>query len=182
MAYRRQRNIYDGGYYSAIPTTVNIYWSTKSSAYAIKFEDTHHWNEMQIFIKYLNSIPYGERDYDAENKIWYLMEQHIVGFKKMMEMIPEHFKINFTEKPANEQFKGKFVSVDTYLDRFKNISGFDIRNQDYLDAKKVYRRCALANHPDRGGDAKKMSELNEAWTEIERLHFNIKKETDYVST
>ncbi len=179
MSYRRR---YSGVGYrgSSNPTTVTIHWSTKSSAYAIKFNDTYHWDQMQIFIQYLKNIPYGERDYDPDNKIWYITEQHLPNFRNMMEMIPEHFKIDFQGKPENQAFTGKFVSVDTYLDKFKELTTTDLRGQEYTLAKKIYRRAALSNHPDRNnGDGSKMAEINECWSNIERLYFNQKKEPEY---
>ncbi len=179
MSYRRR---YSGVGYSRSgnPTTVTIHWSTKSSAYAIKFNDTYHWDQMQIFIQYLKNIPYGERDYDPENKVWYLMEKHLDGFKSMMEMIPEHFVIDFQGKPENQPYVGKFVSVDTYLDQFQILTTYNLRTMKYDEAKKVYRKCAMLWHPDRNnGDAGRMTEINECWSNIERLYFKQKKEPEY---
>lgn len=166
------------------PTKVTVHWSNKYNAYAINWQDTNHWNEMQPFISFLKSIPYGERDYDADNRIWYLAEQHLDKFMAMLDLMPSSiFEKDFQKKPDNQTNFHTFVSVDTYLDKFKELTGFDVRGQDYNDAKKIYRRSALANHPDRnGGDGSKMSDINEAWSHIESLHFKIKKEPEYAQT
>ena len=180
MAYRRQWKPRD---YNTGPTKVTVHWSMKASAYAIKFLDTRHWNEMQIFITYLKGIPYGERDYNPDEKIWYLMEKHIDPFREMLKHMNQYFQEDFQGKAENQAFVGTFVSIDTYLDKFKELTGTDIRTcADYNMAKKIYRRAALENHPDRNnGDGSKMSDINEAWSQIEKLHFSVKKEPEYVS-
>lgn len=164
------------------PTKVTLAWSQKSSAYALKFHDTQHWNEMQIFITYLKTIPYGERDYNPEDKTWFFVEKYLPQIQSMLAPLEQAgiFVTEFQEKPANQTFTGKFVSIDTYIDDFKVLSGgVDIRNLDYPTAKKAYRKACMLHHPDRGGDAKKMSTLNEAWLHIEESHFNIKKDIEY---
>lgn len=41
------------------------------------------------------------------------------------------------------------------------------RSKDPAEMKKAYYRASLKHHPDRGGDVDIMSELNNAWSEIE---------------
>jgi hypothetical protein len=184
MSYKRR---YTGlnsnyNYKSNVPTRVTIHWSMSYSAYAIKFENTYHWEQMQIFIQYLKNLPYGERDYDPDNKIWYLMEKHLSGFKQMLEMIPQHFTVDFVEKPS-QTFQGNFVSVDTYLDKFQTLTTYNLRTLDYEQAKKIYRKAALLWHPDRNnGDASRMTDINECWSNIEKLHYNVKKEAEYANS
>src|SRR6266496_3530191 len=115
MSYRRR------SYLSK--TNVTIHWSSKSSAYAIKFEDTHNWNQMQILIQYLKNIPYGERDYDPDNKIWFLVEKYIEPFKEMVTLMSQYFELDFQAKPTGDTFKGNFIPIDVYLDRFKQLTG-----------------------------------------------------------
>lgn len=163
------------------PTPVTLAWSQKSSAYSLKFQDTNHWNEMQPFIAYLKTIPYGERDYDPENKIWYFVEKYLSNIRAMLDPMEQAgiFTVTFHEKPANQTSFAKFVPLDLYIDKFKNISGVDIKQMDYATAKKAYRRACMQNHPDRGGDPAKMADLNESWMHIEESHFNIKKDIEY---
>jgi hypothetical protein len=187
---RYRRNAWSTGYNSNQPTKVSIYWSQKASAYSIKFMDTHHWDEMQIFIQYLKNIPYGERDYDPDNKTWFLIEKHLGGFKQMLEMIPQHFTVDFQEKPT-QAFQGSFVPIDIYLDKFKTLTDIDARTTEYTVAKKAYRRVCMANHPDlhrgdidsRTGEVidygKIMSSINECWTSIEKEFYKMKKEPEY---
>jgi len=136
---------------------------------------------MQVFISYLNKLPYGERDYDPDNKIWYLAEKHIEAFMEMMKLMPSTiFDHDFQKKPEGQAFQTTFVPIDVYLDKFRELSGHELRGKEYDDAKKIYRRTALTYHPDRnGGDGSKMSEVNEAWGHIEQLYFHIKKEVEY---
>lgn len=169
------------------PTRVTIHWSQKHGAYAIKFGDLKHYNELQIVMLTMKSQPYGEYQYDPDEKIWYLMEKHIDKILTIFKQFKEHpntasyFDVDYQEKPIGQTNTATFVPIDVYLDRFKELTGHDLRTiKEYTEAKKLYRRSALANHPDRnGGDGSKMSAINEAWGQIEELHYHIKKETEY---
>ena len=182
---RYRRNLWSSGYNSNQPTKVCIYWSQKASAYSIKFMDTHHWDEMQIFLQYLRNIPYGERDYDPDNKVWYLTDKHLVGFKQMLEMIPQHFTVDFQEKQA-QAFQGSFIPIDIWLDKFKDLTGQNLRTLEFSEGKKVYRRVCRELHPDLHRDKddvinyhQLMSEVNECWSNIERDFYKQRKEPEY---
>ena len=176
MSYRRQ-SVWSHSYSGK--TKVTIEWSNKSGAYAIKFHDTKHWNEMKIFIDYIKNFPIGERDYDAENKIWFLIEKHTTGFIEMIKMMPDKFELNYTEKPTGQVNMAVFVPVDVYLERFHSLTGEIVKDLDYDKAKKIYRRVCMVNHPDKGGDKDKMSSINECWSNLEMNYFHVKKEVQY---
>lgn len=179
MSYRRRYSGFRS--YESGPTTVTIHWSNKSGAYAIKFNDTRHWDKMQICIQYIKNFPYGERDYDPDNKTWFLVEKHISGLKQMLELMPESFTVDWQEKPSNTP-TATFVPMEVYLNRFKDLAGEDISKLTYDQAKKIYRRACMLNHPDRnGGDGTKMSSINEAWSNIEQNFYKMKKEVDYAT-
>jgi len=176
MHYRRRTNI-------NYPTQVLLHWSQKANAYSLKWQDTHHWTEMQIFITYLKSLPYGDYEYDPDNKTWFFMEKYLKNIQDMFTALSptNSFDVDFQEKPTNT-FSGKFVSIDTYIDKFKQLAGEDIRGLEYDKAKKVYRRTCMRLHPDRGGNANDMSSLNEAWLHIEQTHYKVRKETEYATS
>src|SRR5579859_395832 len=158
-------------YRSYGPTKVNLTWSQQYSAYALKFMDTGHFGEMTPIMNFLKAQPYGEYTYDPDNKIWYFDEKHLKQVRVLIDAFgPSIFETHFQEKPQNQSFTSKFVSVDTYLDRFKELTGEDIRSLEYNNAKKIYRRICMLYHPDRHpGDSSiaiKMSSINETWTEL----------------
>jgi hypothetical protein len=179
MSYKRRHSYYDPSYPST--TKVSIHWSNKSASYAIKFADTKNWNQMQICIGYLKNITYGERDYDSENKVWFLIEKHIGAFKEIITSLNQYFELDFIPKPENQVNIHQFIPIDVYFDRFKNLTGQDIRNLDSGKAKKIYLKWLMINHPDKGGDHIIARDVNEAWTELEKNFFKSKKEPEYVS-
>jgi len=163
------------------PTTVTIHWSQKSSAFAIKFQDTKHWNEMQIALAYIKNFPYGERDYDPENKIWFLVEQHVPGLKTILENLPQYFSVDFIDKPTGGTNHGTFVPIDTWIEKFTSLTGQVIKGIEYGEAKRVYRKWQLKNHPDVGGDPRVASAVNECWSQLELNLYKKRKEPEYVS-
>lgn len=186
MAYRRPWKPYSNQNQQSRsdPTPVDIYWSQKASAYALKFQNTYHWNEMQPFMSYLKAQPYGEWEYDPQDKTWFFIEKHLPKIQEMFDVLKpvNAFNVTFTQKPEGQTNAAVLVPIEVYLEKFKNISGQDIKNLDHIQAKKIYRKACLQNHPDHGGDSAIMASLNEAWVQIESKHYNIKKEIEYASS
>lgn len=186
MTYKRQSawRPSDSSYSSK--TKVMVHWSNKSSAYSINFSNTNHWTEMQILIGYIKNIPYGERDTQCDDSsgkkvwTWYLIEKHITAFNEMVKALDLFFELDFVEKPVGQTSQSVFISVDVYLDKFKNIVGESIKDLEYDKAKKIYRRWIMKNHPDVGGDPVIASEVNTCWTELERVYFKTRKEVECV--
>ena len=177
--YKRNNRPY---WKSNYPTKVTIQWSQQYSAYALKFQDTHHFQEMSPIMNFIKSNPYGEYTYDPDNKIWYFAEKHLAQVRILVDAFgPNIFDVNFQEKPPlNYSFTSKTISVDTYLDDFVNLTGENLRNLEYNDAKKIYRRMCMKFHPDRNPEfASSMSRLNEIWTELEKLHFKTRSQVEY---
>lgn len=175
MPYRRRTNL-------NYPTKVLLHWSQKANAYSLKWQDTHHWTEMQIFITYLKSLPYGDYEYDPDNRTWFFMEKYLSNIQAMFDGLKSVgcFDVDFQEKMEGWSFIGnKDIDIGKYLDLFKSITTTDPRVINYDEAKKTYRRACMRLHPDRGGDAQQMSSLNEAWLHIEQTHYKMKKEVEY---
>jgi hypothetical protein len=180
MPYRRRPSWLDS---SPTTTKVSIHWSSKSSAFAIKFSDTKNWNQMQILIQYLKNIPYGERDYDPETKVWFLIEKYIEPFKEMVSLMNQFFSLDFTPKPTEQTNQAVFIPVDVYLDKFKNLTGHDIKGIEYPVARKQYLRWLMINHPDKKPENHILvRDVNECWSALELNYFKTKKETEYAST
>lgn len=177
----RYRRNYDPNWRkNAGPTKTIVHWSAKNGAYYIKWMDTNHWDEMQVMINYIKGFPYGEREYNPDDKSWLLIEKHINGLKTMIEMIPSHFTLDWQEKPLEQATTTKFIPMDVHLDNFKTITGFDIRGKEHKDAKRIYFRACMQLHPDHNsGDAIQMTELNVAWTAIEKEHYKKGVQQEY---
>lgn len=180
--YRRKNRDY---YRSNYPTKVTITWSQQYSAYALKFQDTHHYQEMTPIMNFIKSNPYGEYTYDPDNKIWYFAEKYLQQVRTLIDAFGSSiFELSFTEKPPiNNTFTSKVISVDTYLSNFRTITGEDISKLEYDQAKKIYRRVCMKYHPDRNpGDddiAAKMSSINEIWCKLEEMHYKTRSQQQY---
>ncbi len=82
-------------------------------------------------------------------------------------MLPYVTLFSLQHVPHNFSF---FLPVVSFLLRFTMDKGenpyqlLDVpQNADYVIIKKAYRRLALAQHPDRGGDAKKFAKIANAY-------------------
>jgi hypothetical protein len=205
MAWKRQKRRFSySNYYSNNgKTKVTVHWSSNAGAYQIQFHGSRIWQGKWMFpskerfsqvkdvlAAYIMKIPYGERDQkcvittpdivnNPENKLetwyYYLVEKSADG-----TMMSNDFELDFVPKPVGEINTSKFVPVEVYLDKFKEITGQDIRCSEFSSARSIYRKSCLAFHPDRNPDnkevANKMSELNETWYNLEVQHFKTKKE------
>jgi len=180
--YRRSNRQY---YNDGRPTSVSIYWSRQYDAYALKWMDTKHFKEMQPFIAYFKSKPYGDCVYDPDGKIWYFKEQYLTSIRSMLDAFgPAIFEVNFVEKPVERHLIGtKTISIDAYLMKFHELTGENLKDLDYPAAKKRYRLACLKLHPDHNPnvDPTIMSSVNEIWSELESKHFKVKQEIQYES-
>lgn len=109
-------------------------------------------------------VPGQGRMWDKDKKLWYydpmfhdvvkrLCDIHFQGYKESKADMP----------PPPPPPPPPPAAVGTFASYFKFLTLCD---KDML--KKLYRASAALHHPDRGGDAKKMQELNVAWAEISR--------------
>jgi hypothetical protein len=164
-------------------TKVSIYWSNKSSAYTIKFSDTENWNQMQILIQYMKKIPLGERDYDPDNKIWFLIEKYIESFKEMVTLMNQFFTLDFQAKPTGQTNQAIFIPVDVYINKFHDLTGQDVKDIEYNIARKQYLRWLMVNHPDKKPENHILvRDANECWSALELNYFKTKKEPEYDNT
>jgi hypothetical protein len=67
-----------------------------------------------------------------------------------------------------DQFWGKYLVDD---ERAEALAIFSLpATTSYSEIKKTYRRLAMRNHPDRGGDAHAFQSLNHAFVILQRLY------------
>lgn len=123
-------------------------------------------------------IPVNAREYDPANFVWSIGSEYWPPLRLTLEHL--HFTITMIDRKASQEPK---VHVPTdYAENFyytatavkestasiaeqlSKYLGVEITTQDLADLKKLYRAKAREFHPDLGGDAKKMSELNRLWT------------------
>lgn len=178
MAYRRQSR-WNNDYYAS-KVQVLISWdNVTNSAYKLRFDKIgNHWDKVKAIIEIIKgSIPYSQREYDADTKTWYIGEKFIQSIKSCCEAIPD-FEVTFAEKPA-EVFASQMHSTEEDLNEFKRLLSFahidfDTSINDPSLATKVYRKAAMYMHPDRNPNmADEMSKLNAIWARLKEKHFKI---------
>jgi hypothetical protein len=133
-------------------------------------------------MNFIKSTPYGEYTYDPDNKVWYFTEKYLTQVRSLIDAFGKSiFILTFTEKPpVNHSFSSKIISIENYLQKFRNLTGEDISQLDYNTAKKVYRRVCMKFHPDRNPEfANTMSSINEVWSELEEVHFKTRSHQQY---
>lgn len=181
-SYKRRDRSY---YRSNIPTVIQINWSMKYDSYALKFMDTHHFQEMQPIMNLIKQQPYGDWLYESDTKIWYFKESLLAQVRTLIDafITANIFTLDFQEKPneSNRLLGKKDIPIETYFLKFEQLTGEDIRKYDYVTAKKLYRRICYQYHPDHNPnvDAGIMSSVNEVWSELENKHFKVRQEIQY---
>jgi hypothetical protein len=116
-------------------------------------------------------IPYSDRVFDKQTKMWTFVEKYLIPLEKMlvgtMGFQPQIVTRVQVETQQSQQSqtssapatRGK--AIDVVLVEFMKLLPFDA-------AKAAYRRAVMELHPDKGGDPRKASSLNEAWSRIEK--------------
>ena len=73
-------------------------------------------------------------------------------------------KIDAKDFFYNSAPKSVEITKDAAKLKLEEFFGTSLKDVSYDNARRLYRRAALLNHPDRnGGDGSKMSELNMYW-------------------
>lgn len=115
---------------------------------------------------------FGEEYFDV---IKTLFEGHcdykltIVTKDEVEDMLRKQEECRNTWRPAEH-------SIDEELKKFANLTGYthqltEVKNFTRDQALKVYRKACLYLHPDRGGDAVKMAELNNTWALLKEGYY-----------
>jgi hypothetical protein len=77
------------------------------------------------------------------------------------QSVPKDYAENFHYKQEAIVTK---ESTESIVQKLSEYLGVKITTQDVSELKKLYRAKARELHPDLGGEAAKMSELNRLWT------------------
>jgi hypothetical protein len=155
--------------------------------------------EFTTVITLLKQIPAGKRDYNPATRIWTVPESALEIFETLNIDVFEHPNLDaFINPPSQSEAKAKHwadslrdqVKVEAAEDFFKGspvISG--VSNPEALQQRltaiisryvsfelkdresflRGYKLTARKLHPDFGGDAQKMSELNELWAQYKEV-------------
>jgi hypothetical protein len=128
-----------------------------------------------------SSIPAVSREWNGNTQKWSIAAEfwpatkqlfELMGFTAVETLAEDRHKIPGVEVPAeyaeNFHYESEVIttqeSAESIAQQLSIFLGVKITDQDLKDLKKLYRAKALELHPDRGGDATKMSELNRLWT------------------
>lgn len=146
---------------------VRIWWDTQVQAY--RLTTPYH----QPFLEALKAlIPYSDRSYDKETRIWTLTERYFKPVKELCETIWPSAVTTVTKEQAQSAQSPKSVTlikIDEVIVQFFRMLPPDA-------AAKAYRHAAMLMHPDRGGDMESMSKLNALWQRLETELFNKNKQ------
>lgn len=156
-----------------MPIKARIWWDDQNDRYCLSM--AYH----KQFLELLKSVvPSGSRDIDWQSKTWYIAEAYGLVVHKLATDAFGLSAVSFVSKQATEQAKAQAAGArrstttaivsnsteDAVLEFFAFFT--------FESAKRSYRELAQLYHPDKqGGDATKMSKLNELWARLEKEYF-----------
>jgi len=126
-------------------------------------------------------VPITAREYNPDSKHWTISKEYYVpiaevmkamGFKVTVQEVakqnapnvdvPKDYEENFYRSEAKPSAGTEsYTSVREQLFTLLEVA---LESQEPADLKSIYRKKARQLHPDLGGDAEKMSELNRLWS------------------
>ena len=148
-----------------------IWWEESSQSYVVSCSFAPKFVES---VKSL--IPSGSRTYDPTTKFWNVTEQYGEFLRKLAETAFGVGCVSFTSRNVTRQASQQSAysrsshstlttngqsSTEDAVVAFMNLVPYDA-------AKRCFLLAAQTHHPDKGGDAQKMSKLNELWSRIEK--------------
>ena len=125
-------------------------------------------------------VPITAREYNPDSKHWTLAKEYYIpiievmksmGFKVTIQAtakqnapnveVPKDYEENFYRSEAKPSASAEDVS--SKLKEMLHLES-EVSQLDEKQLKNAYRIACRAYHPDLGGDAEKMSELNRLWS------------------
>lgn len=165
---------------------VEFTWTHENTIIDLKFivQPQRGWFEQNIkpiteLLK--KQIPATSREWNSNTQKWSIAAEYWNPSKRLLELsgftlvetkwtdpsaipgvhVPKEYAESFHYNTEPITTKESAASIAKQLSVFL---GVEITTQDLKDLKKLYRSKAREYHPDFGGDASKMSELNRLWT------------------
>lgn len=161
-------------------------YTHNKSIVELKFQTTSRkgaWKEnIQPLINSLKAgIPSSNRSYDPSTFKWEIAIEYWEPYKNLIVIfgatfqeeqevksaeipnihVPEDYAANFFHEQAPLQ---EVETKESLAAKLSQYLGVTIAAQELSELKTLYRQKARQLHPDLGGDATKMSELNRLWT------------------
>lgn len=168
--------------------SAKIAWSPLEGVYVFSCQPNFFNPATKLFFEVLKgSIPSSDRTYSGPPlHEWRFLDIHFDKIKALAEAAP-FYPIEILTKEKAEEYSrgtigsGPIISIDQYENTFNEIleqSGFgrvSFDKADYSSILRIYRKAALALHPDRNKNgAELMSRFNEAWAAIKEQKFGQK--------
>jgi hypothetical protein len=104
-------------------------------------------------------IPYAGRKWDADQKLWKVDPAYL---DDLIDVTEKYFDVSVIN--PNPEPEVVMISAGAETDAYSRM--LKLASPGLL--KKVYRLIASEIHPDKGGPAHGMVELNAAWDEIKK--------------
>lgn len=161
-------------------------YTHNKSIVELKFQTTPRkgaWKEnIQPIIEILKAtIPSSNRAYDPSSHKWEIAIEYWEPYRALIKQlggifqeeqevksaeipnihVPEDYAANFFHEQAPLQ---EVETKESLVAKLSQYLGVTIAAQELSELKTLYRQKARQLHPDLGGDAAKMSELNRLWT------------------
>lgn len=148
-----------------------IWWEDSSQSYVVSCSYAPKFVES---VKSL--IPSGSRTYDPTTKFWNVTEQYGEFLRKLAETAFGVGCVSFTSRQVASQasqsqqraYTGQIPTTTNGTSTTEDCVVAFMNLVPYEAAKRAYLLAAQNHHPDKGGDAQKMSRLNELWSRIEK--------------
>lgn len=124
------------------------------------------WYFGEEYFDFVKTLFEGLRDY----KLTIVTKDEVENLRRKQE------ECRNTWRPAEHSIEDELRKFETLLcpvDHIGQNGDFskELRNWNRSEAFKAYRRAALFYHPDRGGDATKMAELNNTWALLKEGYY-----------
>lgn len=152
-----------------------IWWDVQAQAYVIS---TAYNEKLVEALK--TFVPSGERNFDPQTKFWYVKEQYGEFVRSISTSAFGIHGVSFTSRQVAEQAQQQTSQRSGSAGATLNPSAGTMEDAmvaffmmlSYDAARSAYRRAATDMHPDKqGGDAVKMSKLNDLWSRIEKEYY-----------